>query len=131
MTDRPLDHPSPQPSDGPTRDIRLPPLPPPPPTYHALEDEPTDQLHPPGAPPRDSTLAFDSPSPAVGYGQPPFGSPGTAGPAPVLPPSAPTPPPPAPRPKVHERKWPWVLLVVLPLVVIAATGVVLALLLGA
>jgi hypothetical protein len=127
MTDRPPDHPPSQGSDGPTRDIRRPPLPPPP--YSAPDDEPTDRLRPPDEQDRRSTLAFDSPPPGVGYGRPPFGSPGTS--APVVPPSAPAPPPRAARPGPAERKWPWVLLVLLPLVVIVVTGLVLALLLGA
>jgi hypothetical protein len=112
MTDRPPDHPSPQASDGPTRDIQLPPLPPPP--YSAPDDEPTDRLRPPQEPARQSTVAFDSPAPDVGYAQPP----------------APAPPPPAARREPAERKWPWVLLVLLPIVVIVVAGLVLALLLG-
>jgi hypothetical protein len=101
MTDRPLDErsPSPQEADGPTRDIRLSPLPPPP--YHAPDDEPTDRLPPPDAPARQTTVAFDAP------------------------PADPTGPP-----DDDTRKWPWVLLALLPLVVIAVAGVVLALLLG-
>lgn len=114
MTDRPSDHLSPQGSDGPTRDIRLPPLPPPP--YPSPDDEPTDQLRPPPEPARQTTVAFDVPDPA------PIGPPVAA---PAVQPVAP-----AARLDGDTRKWPWVLLVLLPLLVIAAAGLVLALLLG-
>lgn len=112
MTDRPLDERSPSPpsSDGPTRDIRLPPLPPPP--YHSPDDEPTDRLPPPEAPDRQSTVAFDAPPDEREHARPPVAQ--HAG-----------------RPDDDARKWPWVLLVLLPLLVIAVTGLVLALLLGA
>jgi hypothetical protein len=114
MTDRPLDErPStPEGGEGPTRDIRLALLPPPP--YHAPDDEPTDRLPPPDAPARQATVAFDAPA--------------TAGPVPG--PQPPAPAPPSSRPAEHGRTWPWVLLVLLPLLVIAVAGVVLALLLG-
>jgi hypothetical protein len=113
-------------TDGPTRDIRLPPLPPPP--YHAPDDEPTDRLQPPGDPDRQRTLAFDSP--AGDLGQPPFGSPEAVSPAPVLQPPAPVPAPPAGGPEPRPRRWPWVLLVLLPLLVIVGAGLLLARLLG-
>jgi hypothetical protein len=100
--------------------------------HDPVDDEPTDLLPPPVSPDRQRTLTFDSPAGDLGHGlgQPPFGSPGTAGPAPVLQPPAPVPAPPAARPDPHTRKWPWVLLVLLPLVVIVVAGLVLALLLG-
>jgi hypothetical protein len=112
MTDRPPPddrHPSSQGVDDPTRDIRLPPLPPPP--YHSPDDEPTDQLRPPSEPVRQSTVAFESP-------------PDEPEPGPTV--AA----PPDTGPDADTRKWPWVLLVLLPLVVIAVAGLVLALLLG-
>jgi len=137
--------------DDPTRDIRLPPVPgtpppamphqraataqPAPPEVHdPIDDEPTDRLLPAASPERQRTLAFDAPAGDHGNG-PPFGSPGTGGPPPVVQPPAPVAQPPAPAPPAgradpDSRKWPWVLLVLLPLVVIVAAGLVLALLLG-
>lgn len=100
--------------------------------HEPIDDEPTDHLPPPASVDRQRTLTFDSPPPdlGAGNGQPPFGSPATAGPAPVRQPSAPAAARPADRPDPGSRKWPWVLLVLLPLLVIAGAGLLLFFLLG-
>ena len=114
MTDRP--QPGPGAFDDPTRDIKFsrPPewsaarqAPEPPAagaTERALEDQPTDQLAHGTPRPRERTLAFSHPE----MSRRPV-APVTVGPS---------------------RRWPWVLLVLLPLLVIAAVGIALALLLG-
>ena len=111
-----------------TRDIRLPPLPdrsPPvlprewasgqrPPASSEPEsaeptspvaDEPTDQLAPPHGRPRDRTIAFASPEMAGGRPTPVIG--------------------PAPR----SRRWPLVLLALVPILVIVGAGIALLVLL--
>ena len=128
----------------PTRDIRLPPLPgrpnpelPPewaglraepasaPPaapagSAHPLADQPTDQLGSPPEAKRDRTLTFDGTS-AQRWAA---GLPATPDPAWS---SVPPGPPPvvAPRPRAEERsrRWPWVLLTLVPILVIVVTGV--------
>jgi hypothetical protein len=127
MTDRQHDHAQVGP-DGPTRDIRMPPLPPPPYQHHAPDNEPTDRLAPPEAADRQNTVAFDSAPghPGREHGQPPLGVPGSASPATSAPGSRSEPGPAVPR----DRKWPWVLLILLPIVVIVAAGLLLALVLG-
>jgi hypothetical protein len=123
----------------PTRDIRLPPLPGRPgpelpPAWaglraepapagtsdDALADQPTDQLGSPPEPKRDRTLTFDGTSAqrwAAGF-------PATPDPAWS---SVPPGPPPvvAPRSRVEERsrRWPWVVLALVPILVIVVTGV--------
>lgn len=107
--------------DGPTRDIRLTPLPdrpgapgervsgvPPYPTRRAddepaLQEQPTDELVHHAARPRERTLAFSDPA----MSRRPVG-PITVGPS---------------------RRWPWLLLVLLPMLVIAGAAVALLLLL--
>ena len=144
MTDPAPDAPRPQGFDGPTRDIRLPPAPgspplvvrpewssftgppaaadpaPPsvapaqgtlgPPTRaQRLANEPTDELVPPGGGPREPTLKFDH-----GTGAP-------SRPAPVAP---------APGRPERSRKWPWVVLTLLPVMIIVGSGIWLLVLLS-
>ena len=111
----------------PTRDIRLSPLPglprretasdvtprPPDtsmsagrPAARPMADQPTDELNPPSRRPRERTIAFASPEMAGGRPAPTIGR--------------------TPRPR---RRWPWVLLALLPIVVIAGAGVALMILL--
>jgi hypothetical protein len=71
-----------------------------------LVDEPTDQLDPPSGRPRERTLAFASPEMAGGRPMPTVG-PTSRGP----------------------RRWPWVVLTLLPILVIAGAGITLLLLL--
>jgi hypothetical protein len=73
-----------------------------------LTDQPTDELPEPTARPREPTLRFDS---------------GAGFPRPVPTPSLPEPP-------GRSRKWPWVLLVLLPVVVIVGSGIWLFVLLS-
>ena len=112
----------------PTRDIRLPPLPdrsPPvlprgwasgqrPPESpepvsaeptSPVADEPTDELAPPRGRPPERTIAFASPE--MGGGRP----------TPVI---GPTP---------RSRRWPWVLLALVPILVIVGAGIALLVLL--
>jgi hypothetical protein len=93
--------------------------PPPPPDAHvadraapvplrhggALADQVTDQLGQPDARPRERTIAFASPEMAGGR------------PAPTVGPTA------------RRRRWPWVVLTLLPVLVIATAGIMLFLLL--
>lgn len=115
-----------------------------PPRPYRLPDEPTDKM---SSPPqvRQPTLAFDSPAaPApsvVGTPAPvsappqfaPFGSPSAAAPGRGTPSSGP-PPSSGPTPRViareRKRRWPWVVLTVLPILVIIAVGILLFVLLG-
>jgi hypothetical protein len=130
----------------PTRDIRLPPLPGTPtpdlpPEWAGLRaepaaqpaavsdpgdpsdplaDQPTDQMGSPPPAARDRTLTFDGSS-AQRWAA---GLPATPDPAwSSVPPGAP--PVVAPRPRAAERsrRWPWVLLTLLPILVIVVTGV--------
>jgi hypothetical protein len=117
----------------PTRDIRLPPLPdrsppvlprewasgqrPPaspepvatgpvsPEPTSPVADEPTDELAPPRGRHRERTIAFASPEMAGGRPTPVIG--------------------PAPR----SRRWPWVLLALVPILVIVGAGIALLVLL--
>jgi hypothetical protein len=63
-------------------------------------DQPTDQLNPPFGRPRERTIAFASPEAAVGRPKPSVGR--------------------TPR---SPRRWPWVVLALLPVLVIAVSGV--------
>lgn len=117
MTEQP--QPEPHAVDSPTRDIRLPPLPdraappvdepagaPPFPTGRTsdrprLEEQSTDQLAHGTVRPRERTLAFSSPE----MGRRPVG-PVTVGPS---------------------RRWPWVVLVLLPVLVIVGAAIALLL----
>jgi hypothetical protein len=117
MADLPPDHlhaSQPSRSDGPTRDVRLPPVPgrpqeAGPAAPDGIADQPTDRLQPLRGPVREPTLTFDPP-------------PAETGRPPSEPPAARMPPPPAPAGS-GGRRWPWVLLVLLPLVVIVVSGV--------
>jgi hypothetical protein len=75
-----------------------------------LADEPTDQLVKPGGPPRERTLEF-------AHGQA----------APVRPPVSPAPAVPAPK---AGRRWPWLLMALLPIIVIVGSGIWLFILLS-
>jgi hypothetical protein len=126
--------------DDPTRDIRLPPPPGTPPltvrpewsSYAApsapeappaapesgpptraqrLASEPTDELFPPGGHHRDPTLTFEQ-----GAGAPPSVAP---------PPAAPV-----RRRDDGGRRWPWVLIALLPIIVIVGSGIWLFILLS-
>ena len=132
----------------PTRDIRLPPLPGTqgpelPPEWEAfrsersaeapsadveqgqveppdtLADQPTDQLGPPPQGPRDRTLTFrGTAAERWAAGHPATPDPAWSsvppGPAPVV----------APRPRSdRSRRWPWVVLTLVPILVIVVTGV--------
>src|SRR3954452_9466656 len=95
------------PSQDPTRDIRWSPLP----DVAAraperLVDQPTDELTPPRAKPRERTIAFASPEMAGGRPAPTIGA--------------------RPRPR---RRWPWVGLTLVPIVVIVGAGIALVVLL--
>ena len=98
------------PVHDPTRDIRWSPLPdvalraPGAP----LADQPTDQLTPPRAKPRERTIAFASPEMAGGPPAPTIGA--------------------RPRPR---RRWPWMVLALVPIVVIVGAGIALVVLLRA
>lgn len=123
MTDAP--QPATAGAQDPTRDIRLPPLPGPMPPgmphdwsgmplSHATAgvDQPTDQLGPPGGRPRERTLAFASPEMAPGRRSPTVG--------------------PSRRREVRparSRRWPWVVLSLLPIIVIVGAGIAWLLLL--
>jgi hypothetical protein len=74
-----------------------------------LADEPTDQLVQPGGTPREPTLEF-----AQGDGVP-------------APASAPAP---AVRERDGSRRWPWVLMALLPIIVIVGSGIWLFILLS-
>ena len=138
MTDFP--RPAPQGAADPTRDIRLPPLPDrPPPSLppawrpedagprpdRTMVDQPTDEL---GAPPRDRdpTLTFD------GSASERWKAGLAATPDPAWSPLSP-----AGRPVVgarlreRSRRWPWVVLTLLPVLVIVVTGIWLLVLLRA
>jgi hypothetical protein len=125
-----------RPQDDPTHDIALPPLPDRPPSAlprqwashqpspspkpeapavlqaaprtrrRSLTDLPTDELDPPSGRPRERTIAFAAPEMAPGR------------PAPTVGPTARRP-----------RRWPWVVLALVPVLVIAGAGVLLAMLL--
>ena len=130
----------------PTRDIRLPPLPgrvlppqwrndddaaaapvveappaqapvaetPAEPGPPSISDEPTDNLAPPGTHPRHKTLTFGAPGEEGG-------SPAAVPPHYSLPRVVPAPP--------RARRWPWAVLIALPLIVIAVAAVLLVVLL--
>ena len=127
----------------PTRDIRLPPLPgtqgpelPPewealrvdgetaePETSEAQADQPTDQLGRPPQGDRDRTLTFSGTSTQR------WAPPATPDPAWSSVPAAPTPVvQPRPRTERRSRRWPWVVLTLVPILVIVVTGVWLVLL---
>ena len=129
----------------PTRDIRLPPLPgtqapelPPewealrvdgetaePEPSEALADQPTDQLGQPPQGDRDRTLTFSGTS-AQRWAA---GHPATPDPAWSSVPAAPAPVvQPRPRTDGRSRRWPWVVLTLVPILVIVVTGVWLLLL---
>jgi hypothetical protein len=149
MTDRPSGAPQPDQnrSDDPTRDIRL--LPPPlqeqsvqklsaqapaeqrtadaapaadpdptvvvrpvggPGESRAVREQSTDEMAPTAVPPREDTRPFVAPREEVPRERVPAGA--------------------APPREDGGRAWPWVLLVLLPIVIIAATGLLLVLLLG-
>ena len=71
-----------------------------------LVDEPTDELAPPRDRPRERTIAFASPAMAAGRPMPVIG------------------------PTSRHRRWPWVLLTLLPVLVIAGAGIALLVLLA-
>jgi hypothetical protein len=105
-----------------------------PPRPYVLPDDPTDKL---SSPPqvRQQTLAFDSPPAGVPAPvPPPPGRPAPLRGADVAPPAAspvqgaPTYVPPGPAPE-RSRRWPWVVLTVLPILVIVGAGLMLLLLL--
>ena len=111
----------------PTRDIRLPPLPGRvlPPSWRtddapaegappSIADQPTDNLAPPGMHPRHKTLSFGAPGEEGG-------SPAAVPPHYSLPRVVPAPP--------KSRRWPWAVLIALPLIVIAVAAVLLIVLL--
>jgi hypothetical protein len=127
----------------------LPPEPAPPRPY-ALPDEPTDELSSPQQV-RQQTIAFDAPAAGgpeagaadltgrsapgqdtPGFGAPPFRPPSTAAPGPGGP-SYGTPPSSGPPERGikadRTRRWPWVVLTVLPILVIVLAGLLLVLLL--
>ena len=125
MTDAPQHDRAPDASAGggadSTRDIRLPsptarpPVLPPrwasaqPPAAKArpsLVDQPTDKLRTPGGRPREHTIAFASPEAAAGR------------PAPTVGPT-----------RRRSRRWPWVVLTLVPILVILGAGITLLLLL--
>ena len=113
MTDSPPQDQTSRPSIGadPTRDIRrvaLPRL-----KRQAVEanstvDQPTDQLSPPFGRPRERTIAFLTPDMARGRAMPTVS-----------------------RTPGRSRRWPWILLALLPVLVIAVSGVWWVLLLRA
>jgi hypothetical protein len=99
--------------EDPTRDIRLPPVPGSPhaaarpgPLSHAAQpvpaDEPTDELRPAPGALREKTLQF-------GHGQGFHGRPAAVGETQGR--------------SERARRWPWVLLALLPLLVIAGSGI--------
>jgi hypothetical protein len=118
-----------RPQDDLTRDITLPPLPgrapsvlprqwasldrslvQPPPTSSSPADQSTDRLEQPERPPREQTLAFGTPQQVErAAGRPPHAS--------------------STAPPRRSRRWPWVVLSLVPLLVIAGAGVMLAVLL--
>ncbi|MFP5370170.1 MAG: hypothetical protein ACLGI3_05405 [Actinomycetes bacterium] len=144
--------------DDPTRDLRRPSLPAAETvrlTQRSSEDaqgqpdtvasQPTDKLSSP-TPVRQQTLAFEAPA-GGGPGAAPSGAPlpgfAASPPGAQRPGSAPSRPRPGAGAPSHgsptvgarpaptsRRRWPWVVLVVLPIVVIAIAGVLLFLLLG-
>lgn len=117
-----------------------------PPRPYVLPDEPTDEL-PPRSRVRQQTLAFDAPEgppqtpaqppPATGSptsGAPSAGSRTTAAPGPTAPSLGTPPSAAAPGPTAaaeRQRRWPWVVLTVLPVLVIFAAALLLFFLLGA
>jgi hypothetical protein len=150
MTDRPLGapRPEPEPADGPTRDIRLPPLAGHPRAHvpaqwggtssregaavdehEPLQEQPvaasesTVVLRPgadevPAADAREQTRPFVPPAQ--------HHRPAPAAPAPAAPaPAAPAPAAPAPAAREGGRASTWVLLILLPILVIAAAGLLL------
>jgi hypothetical protein len=77
-----------------------------------LASEPTDELFPHGRPLRDPTLKLEQ---------------GSGAPAPVVPPVH----PPVRTPEDERgRRWPWVLIALLPIVVIVGSGIWLFILLS-
>jgi hypothetical protein len=105
-----------------------------PPRPYVLPDDPTDKLSSP-PPVRQQTLAFDAPPAGVPASvPPPPGHPGPARGADVAPPAAspvriaPAYVPPSPAPE-GSRRWPWVVLTVLPILVIVGAALMLLLLL--
>jgi hypothetical protein len=102
-----LDFTAPPPDVPVTDDAAAPPLPgTAPPKPAPVHDQPTDQLDPPRGRSRERTLAFASPEMAGGR------------PAPTVGPTFRRP-----------RRWPWVLLALLPVLVIAGAGIALLVLL--
>jgi hypothetical protein len=90
-----------------------------------MADQPTDQLGRPAQGPRDRTLTFrGTAAERWAAGHPatpdPAWSSVPAGPAPVVAPRR--------RPEEKSRRWPWVLLTLVPILVIVVTGVWLLLL---
>ena len=146
------------PSDDRTRDVRRPSLPAaetvrleqpspeaPPPQPDTIAGQPTDKLS--SLPQeRQRTLTFGAPGdgrPGPAASGSPFAD--SAPPSPSAPPAAPAPDYPPPRTGAPSydslsyevsgapprgRRWPWVALVLLPVLVIAVSGVLLFLLLG-
>jgi hypothetical protein len=113
MTDSPPQDQAATPTGGPdpTRDIRwaaLPRLQRPVAAESSAVDQPTDQLDPPFGRSRERTIAFASPEAAVGRPKPTIGR--------------------TPR---AARRWPWVVLALLPVLVIAGAGIWWVLLLRA
>lgn len=136
--------PDPRLGTDPTRDIRLPPLaarplPPlrpesdaaePEPTTTGLQvDQPTDEVSGPARGAREPTLTFEGTNAerwAAGLAAPP--DPAWS----ALPPrSGPLVGPRARPPRVRGRRWPWVVLTLIPLLIIVGAGVWLLLLLRA
>lgn len=86
-----------------------------PPAAPSIADQPTDNLQPPGRPAREKTLTFGPPGEGAMPHPPAAVRPNYAMPRVV----------PAPR----SRRWPWVVLIALPLIVIAVAAVLLVILL--
>ena len=94
-------------------------------TSESLVDQPTDQLGQPAQGDRDRTLTFRGTS-AQRWAA---GHPSTPDPAWSSVPAAPGPVvQPKPRPDGRSRRWPWVVLTLVPILVIVVTGVWLLLL---
>ncbi|MCV2489751.1 hypothetical protein OF117_10295 [Geodermatophilus sp. YIM 151500] len=111
-------------ADGSTGAPATPPSPPQRrPSVDPVADQPTDRLAPRTGHGRKRTLTFAPVGPSGGHAATPDGT------APRRP-GAPRPPGmPSVVPRRRRRRWPWVLLTLLPFVVIAGAGAVLAVLL--
>jgi hypothetical protein len=83
----------------------------PPTRAQRLAGEPTDELFPPGGLQRDPTLKFEQ---------------GAGVPSPAAPPQA----APVRTPNDGGRRWPWVLMALLPIIVIVGSGIWLFILLS-